>query len=223
MKLKSFGCSFIFGSDLSAGLPNWNSDLPSQATWPARLAQKLNCRYGCYARPGAGNLQILNQVLAQISQSDSDDVFIIGWTWTDRFDYYDIDSDSSTQSSWKSILPVDKSKLASVYYQQIHSEYLNKLTSLIYIKTAVDALQQKNLKFVMTYMDHILFDRTWHTDPSICFLQDCVAPHMTTFDGMNFLDWSRKNGFSESKNWHPLEQAHQAAADYIIDNLKGNV
>jgi hypothetical protein len=40
---------------------------------------------------------------------------------------------------------------------------------------------------------------------------------MTQFNGMSFLDWSRANGFAESVKWHPLEDAHAAAAQYLID------
>ena len=43
-------------------------------------------------------------------------------------------------------------------------------------------------------------------------LQDYVKPYMTVFEGKTFLDWSRSHGYPESANWHPLEQAHAAAA-----------
>jgi len=39
---------------------------------------------------------------------------------------------------------------------------------------------------------------------------------MTEFDGMTFLEFSRKNGYPETEQWHPLEQAHQAAAELLI-------
>ena len=62
MKLKSFGCSFIFGSELAYDGRDSPYATPSQLTWPAHLAQHLNYNYQCYARPGAGNLQILEQI-----------------------------------------------------------------------------------------------------------------------------------------------------------------
>ena len=39
---------------------------------------------------------------------------------------------------------------------------------------------------------------------------------MTQFQGRTFLDWSRNHGYPESELLHPLEQAHQAASDYMI-------
>ena len=40
---------------------------------------------------------------------------------------------------------------------------------------------------------------------------------MTTFEGLNFLDWSKTHGYPVTENWHPLEAAHQAAAEYILE------
>ena len=68
----------------------------------------------------------------------------------------------------------------------------------------------------MTYMDRLLFDTEWNTTPAVTELQDYVKPYMTTFDGLNFGEWSRKNNFTISKIGHPLEQAHQSAAEYMI-------
>ena len=200
MQIKSFGCSFIFGSDLS----------DTTQTWPARLAKSCNCDYECLARPGAGNLQIAEQVLTHSAESNSE-FFVIGWTWIDRFDYA-----SPIDNSWHTILPVDQSSLGKYYYKQLHSEYRDKLTNLITIKSVIDTLLQKKISFLMTYMDELLFDQRWHVNPAILELQQYIRPYMTTFEGMTFLDWSRKNKFAESVAWHPLEQAHESAANYMI-------
>jgi hypothetical protein len=68
----------------------------------------------------------------------------------------------------------------------------------------------------MTYMDELLFDQTWHTTPAVLDLQEYVKPYMTQFEGQTFLNWSRSKGYPESARWHPLEAAHSAAADVII-------
>ena len=67
----------------------------------------------------------------------------------------------------------------------------------------------------MTYMDELLFDQRWHTSRSIEYLQNYVQPHMTQFDGMTFLDWSRSKGFEISAQSHPLESAHNAGFELI--------
>ena len=65
MKLKSFGCSYIFGSELSDDLlPPSPTKPASQLTWPALLAQRFDLPYECYALPATGNLRILDQLLA---------------------------------------------------------------------------------------------------------------------------------------------------------------
>jgi len=217
MKLKSFGCSFIFGSDLADDGRDQPWATASQLTWPAHLARHMARDYECYARPGSGNLQILERMLNQAPTSDTDDLFIIGWTWIDRLDYYDINHNPKIQKSpWRTIMPIDENHLAKTYYKQLHSEYCDKLTCLSYIKLAIDTLNQQGIKFVMTYMDELLFDQRWHTSPAVINLQNYVKPYMTMFDGQTFLDWSRSNKFPESPSWHPLEQAHEAASKCMI-------
>jgi len=207
MRLKSFGCSFIYGSELAD-----NNNSPSQLTWPAHLAQSLGYQYQCYAWPGAGNLQILEQILNQVAVNDNE-LFVIGWTWIDRFDYYPA---TTGLRPWQTIMPVDTDDLAKVYYRDLHSEYRDKFTCLSYIKLAIDTLLQKNIPFVMTYTDELLFDQQWHTSPAVIHLQEYIKPYMTTFDGSSFLEWSRKKGYPETASWHPLEAAHQAAGKYMI-------
>lgn len=207
MNLKSFGCSFIFGSELSDEL---DGD-PSQRTWPALYAKQSKFNYKCYARPGSGNLQIAEKVLNQIIDSDPA-FYIVGWTWIDRFDYIESDSDS-----WKTIMPIDTDSVADMYYRNLHSQYRDKLTTLMNIRLVIDSLKEKQLPFIMTYMDNLMFETEWHAPPAIIELQNYIRPHMTTFNGLSFLEWSRSKGYPETKLWHPLEQAHAAAADYILE------
>lgn len=216
MKIKSFGCSFIFGSDLADDGFGTNKPKASKLTWPALLAGHFDLDYECYARPGAGNLQILEQVLNQATK-DPDDVFVIGWSWIDRFDYYDSSWNSRSHlSPWRTIMPVDNYPLAKTYYRELHSEYRDKFSNLCTIKTAIDTLEQKNINYVMTYMDRLLFDQRWHTSPAVLDLQKNIQPHMTEFESQTFLEWSRSQGYAESPTWHPLEQAHSAAAELMI-------
>jgi hypothetical protein len=219
MKLKSFGCSFIFGTDLTENDRNLTVTTPSNNTWPALLARHLNYSYKCLARPGAGNLQILEQVLNQVDASTSHDLFVIGWTWIDRFDYYNSDYNTQqkqSQSPWTTIMPIDKDSLAVTYYKHLHSEYRDKLVTLTNIKLAIDTLNQKSIPFVMTYMDQLIYDQQWHVTPAVKILQEHTLPYMTQFGGLSFLEWSRRHKFTISDTWHPLEQAHSAAADYMI-------
>ena len=211
MKLKSFGCSVIFGSELS-DITNRTKKY-SQLTWPAIIAQRQRLDYACYARPGTGNLQILNNVLDQVAQHNND-VYIINWTFANRWDYM-----YAGNNQWHSLLPWDTHDRAEFYYRHFQAEYSDKLNNLIWINCATQALQSVGAKFCMTYMDPLLFDSRWNTGPGIAQLQQGIAPHLHLFDGVNFVEWSQRNGYAISSEYHhPLEQAHVAAADYLLDH-----
>ncbi len=219
MKLKSFGCSFIFGTDLHDD----GRDLPmathSKHTWPALLAQKLGYSYECYARPGSGNLQIWENIANQINDSDPS-LFVIGWTWIDRFDYI---NDSSLQrfrrTPWKTIMPIDCDDLAQTYYKHLHSEHRDKLTSLIYMQSAIDLLLAKGHSFIMTNMDSLILDQTWHMSFGMKPIQDRVSKYLKYFDDKNFVDYSRAQGHEISDTMHPLESAHRDAAQLVYDRF----
>lgn len=213
MKIKSFGCSFVFGSELPD--IRQRQDLqPSAMTWPAVIASHRGWQYQCFAYPGRGNLYIADRVLEQAAQARKGDVFVINWTWIDRFDYFCAEDDS-----WSSILPRDTGKIASSYHRHLQSQKRDKLVSLMYIYSAVQALQHRRIPFVMTYMDHLLRETQWHTDAAIASLQDQITPCLRDFQGMNLLEWSRAQGYPVSDLWHPLEQAHAAAAQYMMPSI----
>lgn len=211
MKLKSFGCSFIFGTDLHDDGRHLPLPTPSQHTWPALLAQHHNLEYQCCARGGSGNLQIAEKILNQLTVDTDPAIYVIGWSWIDRFDY----TDSTPRHFWKTIMPVDTDKKAEIYYKDIHSEYRDKLTSLMNIKLAIDALRASGNQFIMTYLDDLMFDTQWNTSPAVSTLQGYCKPHMTCFDNKSFLEYSKEKGFEISQTLHPLEAAHQAAFELI--------
>jgi hypothetical protein len=221
MKIKSFGCSFIFGTDLSDNPDSIINTRPvgqfSRLTWPALLANKLSYDYECFARPGSGNLQIAERVLNECA-TDSNSFFVIDWTWIDRFDYFKSDH---VWQSWGTVRPNSNESAAEIYYKHLHAEYSDKLRTLIYIKTVVDLLKEKNIKFIMTYEDDLLFDQTWNTSDAVNNLQKSLSSHVTTFEGTGFYYWSKKHEFPMSATWHPLELAHVSAAEYMFDYVKG--
>jgi len=210
MKLKSFGCSFIFGTDLHDDSRLAPKATPSNFSWPALLAQHHGWDYTCYARPGSGNLQILERLLNQLTDTEPA-VYVIGWTWIDRFDY----ATQDTPFQWNTVMPIDTDSVANTYYKHLHSEYRDKLTTLINVKLAIDVLKASGNRFIMTYMDDLMFDSKWNTSPAISELQRYCEPHMTRFDNQSFLEYSKEKGFEISQTLHPLEAAHQAAFELI--------
>lgn len=213
MHVKSFGCSFIFGNELADDCSHLPYPRPSQSTWPALIAKNLDYEYACYAAAGSGNLRIAERVLSQAACNEQN-LYIIGWSWIDRFDY------TSTNDRWTSLTPGLTSKEADVYYRTYHSQYRDKLSSLINIKITIDTLKQKNCPFIMTYIDRLLFEKEWHTTPAITDMQDYILPYMSDFNGRTFLEWTDENKFPIGKrNSHPLEEAHRSAADIILKDI----
>jgi hypothetical protein len=211
MKLKSFGCSFVFGTDLADANDGGTQLLiqPSNNTWPARIAQHLDHDYECFAWAGLGNLQILERVLNQVNTEPA--VFVVNWSWIDRFDYVQDDN------SWATTRPSCTTPQADYYYRHFHSQYRDKLTTLINIKLVIDTLQQHGHQIIMSYMDDLIFETEWHVSPAVLELQDYVRPYMTTFEGKTFLQWCQHHGYRINERMHPLEHAHAAAADYLIN------
>lgn len=207
--LKSFGCSFIYGTDL-----NDCHGEASHLTFPALIASRLNLEYSCRAAGSRGNLFILESILRSIKKRKhrEQSPWIINWTYIDRFDYQ---TDAGSGMNWQTVLPMDDDLMARRYYPNFHNELSDKFKSLTYMYTAVQALLQQNIPFVMTYMDQLLFDTQFTVPPAVSWLQEQVQDHMTTFDGTDFLTWSRDQGYAISANGHPLESAHAAAADYL--------
>jgi len=213
MKLKSFGCSFVYGSDLSDH--NLSMSEPSDITWPGLIAKNLGLEYECYAYPGIGNLKILCNIISQASFDESA-IFLINWTWIDRFDFV------NDAEQWTTLRPSEDDDLSKTYYKHLHSQIKDMITSIYAVNTAIDFLSQQNIPFVMTYMDHLLLehiDPNWHDPKYVSVIQKKIKNFLVDFDGKNFLNWSRDNEFAVSENWHPLEQAHQAAAEYMMPRI----
>lgn len=218
MKLKSFGCSLIFGTDLPDDGRNGPYATGSRLSWPALVAENLGYEYQTFARPGAGNLQILERLLCQIDPGDPA-LYVIGWTYINRFDY--VSEQLATPwpgTKWKTVMPIDTDAVAESYFRYFQSEYCDKLCALIYIQTAIDCLQRNGCQFIMTYMDPLMFCQQWHITKGSKQLLDRVRPCLRDFDGRTFLEWSREQGFAISDTNHPLERAHRAAADIIMKN-----
>lgn len=213
MHLGSFGDSFFYGCDLEDCDDNLYA---SNSTWPALIAQQLQLEYTCYADPGSGNRAIFNSIANAIKQHSNRMIYAVNWSWIDRFDYVDPED-----NSWWTCRPsgsiYTQPERQTAYYKYLHSELLDKNMSIQLIYSAIKLLQDHDCKFCMTFMDPLILDQRWHCPSEVELLQELSRPYLHTFEsGMTFLEWSRHNGYPESDNWHPLEIAHSAAADYWL-------
>lgn len=217
MRITSFGCSLTFGTELSDS----GGDLPwpraSSVSWPALVARSISADYLCRAQGGSGNLSVLDRALNRCSYFP-DDILIINWTFVDRFDYSDPAGSHFCNglNEYLTARPGESDPVSDFYFRNLHSDYRDKLTNLIYIKTAIDQLVSTGTRFLMTAIDPILLCQRWHAPPHLVKLQDDIRPYIHDFEGRNFLDWSRYRGFEITAAGHPLEEAHAAAAELML-------
>jgi len=219
--IKSFGCSFIYGIDLFDSVQflsflKTNICVHSLLTWPALIAEQLSLEYECHATPGQGNFKIYCDILAN-SYPDDQSIYLINWTWIDRFDYV------NSIEQWETLRPAEDSALEKFYYRNLHSQLQDMISNASYIVSAAEHLNSLNCSYIMTYMDYNLLtpiNPNWHDPRYLEVLQQKLKKYLVNFDGVNFLDWSKKNKFTISDSWHPLEEAHQAASEYWLPAVK---
>ena len=211
----AFGDSFTRGDELADCPEHTNDFAHSTHTWPAILSQIRNCKYYCYALGGVGNQYIGWQIANRLRL---DSLFIVNWTYFERFDYVDIDSDQ-----WATVHPRHDNKMNHYFYKHIDSEVWNTYRNLLHMHSAISLLKQNNIDFYMTcidsrysmHVDNMLNFANPKWNDAIIKLHEQVQPHIITFEELNFVDWSAYNGFAVGSHGHPLEKAHLAAAKYI--------
>lgn len=205
MKLRSFGCSFAAGSELCS----------EDHVWTNQVAEKLGIWHINHAQDGIGNLQIAESVMLNAMPGD---ICVVNWTWIDRFDFVDAASEQ-----WKTILPVDVNNYTKTYYRYLHSQYRDMLTNLMQAAAVIDFLQHNNIGFVMTAIDDLWMEKvqsSWHQSRAVDWMQSRLSPYLCQFEGQNFLAWARSNNFPISDTWHPLDLAHQRAADVMLPKIQ---
>jgi hypothetical protein len=221
MKIVSFGDSFIFGSEL-------DNNPDGRAAWPGLIAEQIQAEYQTMANPGCGNDDITRQIFTYFSENSAQDTLaVINWTWAARWDFYVVLKESwislgltCVPDKLKNLLDnVEAEKLIDFYKTYTGNSILwNRWRSLQSIHSAQSFMNSKGVKSIQTYMDPMIWDQTFHAPVYVRALQDITRPAMTNFEGENFLDWSHAHGFAVSDpGWHPLEQAHRAAADLWQD------
>ena len=225
MILGAFGDSFLFGNELQ-DLPEvfplgYDFNRCSHLTYPALLAKKLELPYQCFAFPGVGNQWILNNILSCIQRNKDSVFYVINWTWIDRFDIYDKNSQDQFNRRWVTVRPsLDNHSIDKFYYKNMHSEMLDKTLSLGHIYQAICALESNSCKYIMTYMDDLIFDYRWHATENILFLQSQIKDKLDNYDSKTFIDWAKINQYKFGKYNHPLELAHEKAAEYWLPKVR---
>jgi len=214
----AIGDSFTRGDELADCLVEHGPKIYSKNTWPALIAKSLNANYKCSAVGGKGNHWISWQVAVHIHNYKSvDSLFIINWSWLERFDYVDINN-----NDWLTTHPRHEDKLNHYFYRNLDSDLWNLFRNLQQIHSTISLLKQHNINFIMTCIDP-LYNTDICNNRSTQWIEGWrkairildISSNITTFDNMTFLEWSHINDFKCGPNGHPLEDAHSAAAQYI--------
>ena len=152
--------------------------------------------------------------------TDDPAIYVINWTWIDRFSYIDLSKSTPLHPynpmGWSSIMPIDTDQKSRIYYRDLHSQLRDTIETLTVIKATIDCLRQTNHEFIMTWTDPLVWEDQYLRPPAVCWLQNQVKPYLCDFEGQSFLEWSRKRQFAISDTLHPLESAHEAAAEHLL-------
>jgi len=220
-KIVGFGDSFVFGSEL-------NNNPDGHRSWIGQAAKKLGVEYETLSVPGCGNENIARQIFTYFSHNPAESTLaVINWTWGARWDFY-----IPGIEKWTTLgLTCVPSKLAPMvgqqeaekileFYNQYpgHSTLWDKWRTLQTIYATQQYLKSLGTVAIQTFMDYEMWDQTWHAPDYIKTLQDLTQPDLENFEGLNFVDWSRKHGFFVTEpGLHPLEQAHAAACELWLE------
>ena len=87
----------------------------SSNTWPALIAKGLSLDYECIAIGGRGN-QWMSMIVSKLIETHKDCLFIVNWSWFERFDYINTES-----QQWTVTHPRHNNKLDHYFYRHIDS------------------------------------------------------------------------------------------------------
>lgn len=226
----SFGDSFTWGSDMKDTLTadEWRAqpkawrDLSenqfintySRNTWNAKLARTLGLDYICYAEQGCSNQSIVRQFFKYAPSFRSDDLINVNFTWRDRYDFYDV-----LTNNWVTVRPTgtEENRFHELYYKHIHGTVWDQVESLKSINLILCYLKFHRISYCITCIDDLIYTDPFHVDALITTLREESAKEIRWFDGLGLYEWSKQNNFPVSEMWHPLEEAHDAAFEHIMN------
>jgi len=210
-RIRSFGDSFTFGTDLSDCDGTGDSTKASQLTWPALVSKELGLEYVTNSMGGTGNLVL---VFGAMCLPQKTDFVMINWTYVDRLDNMD---------DFTTILPGDDTEKSNYYYKHIHSQRSDIMNNLCYIYSTHQYLKSRNIPFMSTIMDRLVLE-TDREHSATYNMQEDIKKDLTWFPGeQTFLEWSRSNNYPESEGCHPLEEAHARAAEIMLPIVESKI
>jgi len=222
------GDSFVWGTELA----DCTYTVYSQSTFPALLSNSQGLNYQCVARPGNANDAITRMVIDKCENIIDDMAVVVAWSFVTRYEFKFTYSIDSPISPWCSInlhrnkFQIDRFSEEFFKHVGTNPDYqkYNTLRSIILLQTY---LEKKNIPYLFLptdshfYVDHgegvdsivkTLFDLinwdNWYFFPSATESWNTTSPR-------GFYQWAVESKYSIGSDQHPLEKAHQDAAQLI--------
>lgn len=152
-RVVAFGCSCTYGHGLPDCFtpPDRPGSQPSKFVWPSVLSSELGLECDNRSRPGASNLEILENIL-NYNYKEGDAVFVM-WTFHEREMLY-------TDNLERMYLHTGSQEEIQKNWLTLHTDTDFRMRSWFYMYTAHLHLTSLNVKF---YFLNINFDKIFHS------------------------------------------------------------
>lgn len=215
---------------------------PEISSWPYKLGELLNIsEIVNYGLCGRSNDYILRTTLDYcadyVLNNKMDDLFVvIGWTEILRFELWD-----DINNKYRHIQQIDNKKSSDLYEfitkykSNICNNSLNKLNNILTLQLF---LEKFNIKFL--FFDAVA-EISMNTDLIIKSIKnvkynkfDNLISHSKRLELIKFVtaqkktisvsmyDFCENNNYKFGPNLHPLEEGHEAWANYLYNYIKEN-
>jgi hypothetical protein len=208
-----------FGSSPIIYAPSPDPNLTNK-TFTAIIAEHLGQEYLCVAKRWNSNSKIARKVISFEYQPD-DTVFVV-WSSTMRAEF-------RTENGWFGTNrdTAAKGGFEEAWYagpgQWAYTSVMMTIKEMILVQ---QFLKTNNIKYFFAFDNNeLLGNSEWtKTDPYLSKLTSILDLSCTiAFEGNNgFLNWCKDNNYEfiggPNTRGYPAQVAHQAAADYILNN-----
>ena len=166
------GDSFTYGNELADCTPQ----TPSELTWSAYLAHKLEMKYVCVAQGGWSNPAISRNIINTVSSLDRrgiEHVVVVMWSFPTRFEFRFNYDTLERDSPWYSISPWTHERNQSVILEAFQNFKDNIFNH--YKKSQLVAQSTGLADFSEVYYKHVGNSKYWETYSTlkeIVYLQD---------------------------------------------------
>lgn len=227
------GCSLIEGTELES----------HKQTWTYKVAERCGFDYCNAGHASVGNKYIAKRVIEEVSGAMREVAVIVQWTYISRYDYLFSFNTQERNSPWYTLTPAHANladetvrkcfgdeyvsrireygtdKWAEYHYKMLneHNDMDNTLSAMLMLQ---EFLKNRNIPYLFTsaerWRDYKAFTNNLHSRPlydNIDWDRFKWFPH--DYGDTGFVYWANANKFPLAPLGHPLEPAHEAAADIM--------